>query len=228
MVGVNKQGFGPLQVGPGASQWHMEHFSYGTVLRFVIPDAIYYDASALRLEPEVFLSEIGLMPLRTPLQLIDHRTPSFYHGTDLGKKIFSLYQAHFISRLKSFFDQKNLIVVEGERSFVGTHNDLFEQAASVERVRVHARNAYRNFDGVRESTLQLAKMHSKNNVRILTAAGSTGNVLVFDMHNLGYTGINIGNASLVYDFALGVSGLKTWREIDDAKAIEREPNSIGA
>ncbi len=102
-----------------------------------------------------------------------------------------------VSMLKGLWKDRDLIVVEGAYSRLGVGNDLFVSAASVKRILVPAKNAFRRYDEIVAS----ACLYNKSHLFIL-AAGPTATVLALDLTILGYQAIDLGHVDLQYEWSL--------------------------
>lgn len=104
-------------------------------------------------------------------------------------------------KLKQIWEQKDIVLVEGEQTKVGEGNDLLDNAKSVERVLGPAENAFREYDGILENCLTFDK-----NKLFLLALGPTATVLAYDLCKAGYQAIDIGHLDLEYEWFLRGEG----------------------
>ncbi|MDS7999103.1 GT-D fold domain-containing glycosyltransferase, partial [Streptococcus pneumoniae] len=72
---------------------------------------------------------------------------------DLKDKTTSV--AHF-EKLKQLWDERDILIVEGENSRSGVGNDLFDNAQSVERIICPSRNAYGKVQVIQETVEKYA------------------------------------------------------------------------
>lgn len=109
--------------------------------------------------------------------------------------------ADWFKKLKSIWDDKSLLIVEGKTSRSGVGNDLFNNAKSIQRIICPSKNAYAKLQDIKKEIL----VHAKNKV-ILLMLGPTAKVLVRDLTALGYQAIDIGHIDSEYEwFKMGVT-----------------------
>jgi glycosyltransferase family protein len=103
--------------------------------------------------------------------------------------------AYHFELVRSLWDDKNIVLVEGEKSRLGAGNDLFNNAKVLKRILAPAHHAYRQIDNLFNETCKYPKDYL-----ILVALGTTAKALVFDLMNEGYQAIDIGNLDLEYEW----------------------------
>jgi glycosyltransferase family protein len=105
------------------------------------------------------------------------------------KKRFDLF--------KYIWKNREIVIVEGEKSRLGIGNDLFSAARSIERIICPAQDAFTKY----ELILQEVLIHSTSKL-ILIALGPTATVLAYDLSQLGYQAIDIGHIDIEYEWFL--------------------------
>ena len=103
-------------------------------------------------------------------------------------------------RFDSFFkiwENRDVVMVEGELSRVGEGNSLFRSAKKVYRVLCPSTNAFDKYDEILGFLSTLPKEYL-----ILTALGPTAKLLAFDLNRLGYRVIDIGHIDIEYEWFL--------------------------
>lgn len=103
----------------------------------------------------------------------------------------------WFEKFKKVWHNKEIIVVEGIRTHNGVGNDLFEGAASVERIICPPKDAYISYDRI----LSACKKHPKNKMFLLSV-GVTAKFLAEDLFKAGYRVIDIGNLDMEYEWYL--------------------------
>ena len=103
--------------------------------------------------------------------------------------------------LKRIWDQREVLLVEGDRTRMGIGNDLFANAESVERIIAPNENAFDVYDAVYD-----AVMEEGENKVILIALGPTATVLAYDLAKAGYWALDIGHLDLEYEWFLRGKG----------------------
>lgn len=100
-------------------------------------------------------------------------------------------------KIKLLWKDREVIIVEGEKSRLGVGNDLFDSATSIERVICPSVNAYLMYEDIfKEITKQ-----DKSKL-ILIALGPTATVLAYDLSKAGYQAIDIGHIDIEYEWFL--------------------------
>lgn len=100
--------------------------------------------------------------------------------------------------IKQIWYQRDVLLIEGEKSRLGVGNDLFENMASLHRILTRAVNAYEIIDEITNEVMKYDK-----DTLILIALGPTATVLAFQLaKNHGYQSIDIGNIDIEYEWFL--------------------------
>ncbi len=102
---------------------------------------------------------------------------------------------HWFEELKSIWDQRDIVFIEGEKSRLGVGNDLFDNVNSVRRILCPASNAFDKYDDILSAALNLDK-----SILILIALGPTATVLSYDLFKAGYQAIDIGHVDVEYEW----------------------------
>lgn len=105
--------------------------------------------------------------------------------------------AEYVEELKNIWKDRDMVIIEGEKSRLGAGNDLFDGAKSVQRILGPAENAYDKYDAI----LEEAKKVDKDKL-ILLALGPTATILSYDLHKLGYQAVDIGHVDIEYEWFL--------------------------
>lgn len=106
-------------------------------------------------------------------------------------KIFSL--------LKSIWDDRDILVVEGEGTRLSVGNDLFDNAKSVKRILAPAENAFDKYDEILKTILD-----NYNGELILLALGPTATILASDLSKIveggGVQALDVGHIDIDYEW----------------------------
>ncbi|PGM59104.1 SP_1767 family glycosyltransferase [Bacillus sp. AFS053548] len=114
-------------------------------------------------------------------------------------------QAEFrFKTFKKLWDQKEVIIIEGEQSRLGIGNNLFDNIKSIKRILCPAIDAFAKYDQIFEEVIK----NDKSKL-VLIALGPTATVLAYDLANYGYHAIDIGHIDIEYEWFLN-------------KAVEKE------
>lgn len=103
----------------------------------------------------------------------------------------------WFNKLKQLWEKREVVIIEGDKSRLGVGNDLFSNAAKIERVLGPAHQAF----SVYEKLYNFASKLDKDKL-LLIAMGPTATVLAFDLAMLGYQAIDIGNIDIEYEWFL--------------------------
>lgn len=98
-----------------------------------------------------------------------------------------------VRHLKRIWDKKDILIIEGKYSRLGVGNDLFENAASVQRIICPEKNAFSCYDRIFEA----AGTFGKDKI-ILAALGPAATILAYDLAKLNYWAIDIGHIDIEY------------------------------
>ncbi len=103
----------------------------------------------------------------------------------------------WFAMIKKVWEQRDVILVEGEKSRVGVGNDLLSNARSLQRILAPAEHAFSKYDEI----LKEVSKQDRGKL-ILIALGPTATVLAYDLHKLGYQAIDIGHVDIEYEWYL--------------------------
>ena len=103
----------------------------------------------------------------------------------------------YVEMLKKIWDNRDIVIIEGEKSRLGVGNDLFNNAKSINRILCPPEDAFFKYNEI----LNKAKEVKKDKL-ILLALGPTATVLAYDLHKLGYKAVDIGHVDIEYEWYL--------------------------
>ena len=121
---------------------------------------------------------------------VDALCTRFY--IDLADKSIS---AEILSLWKRVWENRDVVIIEGEHTKMGVGNDLFDTANSIRRIICPSRDAFNNYSNILEEAKKLEK-----SVLILIALGPTASVLAFDLAVNGYQAVDTGHLDLEYNW----------------------------
>ncbi|MGL5352213.1 MAG: GT-D fold domain-containing glycosyltransferase, partial [Clostridium sp.] len=101
------------------------------------------------------------------------------------------------NNIKKIWENREIVIVEGEKSRLGVGNDLFINAKLIERIICPSINAFSKYSNI----LEAVKGQNKEKV-ILIALGPTATVLACDLAREGYQAIDIGHIDIEYEWFL--------------------------
>jgi len=102
---------------------------------------------------------------------------------------------NYVKKLKKVWNNRNILIVEGEQTRLGIGNDLFNNTKSIERILCPAENAFNVYDSIYNEVIK-----NEKNKLILIALGPTATVLSYDLNKVGYQAIDIGHMDLEYEW----------------------------
>lgn len=104
-------------------------------------------------------------------------------------------KAH-VDKLKSLWNNKDLVIVEGNKTRSGVGNDLYDNARSVQRILGYSENAFSHYDEMLSAIIS----HTNKNQLIILCYGMTATVLAYDLAKLGYWAMDIGHLDIEYEW----------------------------
>jgi glycosyltransferase family protein len=107
------------------------------------------------------------------------------------------HSGEWFQKVMKLWENKNIILIEGEKSRLGVGNDLFKKAKSVSRILGPAHNAFEQFDNL----LAFASSQDKSHL-VLVAMGPTAKPLAYELALQGFQAIDIGNLDVEYEWFL--------------------------
>lgn len=100
-------------------------------------------------------------------------------------------------KLKHLWDNRDVIIVEGDQTRLGVGNDLYDNAKSIKRILTPAVNSFESYDKIKSTILDCYKGEL-----LLLAIGPTATILASDFANLGMQALDIGNIDIEYEWFL--------------------------
>lgn len=96
--------------------------------------------------------------------------------------------------LKKIWDNRDVVIVEGEKTKLGLGNDLFSNARSIKRIICPAQDAYEKIEDIKNS---IRKFVDKDTL-LLGALGPTASILAAQLSLEGYQFVDIGHVDVEY------------------------------
>lgn len=109
-----------------------------------------------------------------------------------------------LERLKSMWENRHIITVEGALTRLGVGNDLFDNAASLRRVIAPATNSFDKYG----ECLAAALEYAKHDTLFLLAIGPSSGVLAYDLTLNGYQALDVGHIDLEYEWYRAGQGVR--------------------
>ena len=116
-----------------------------------------------------------------------------YKDKDAAKQKFEF--------LMKIWQEKDLMIIEGNKSRLGLGNNLFDKAKSIKRILAPSEDAFSKYDDILYEALKTDK-----DTLILIALGPTATVLAYDLAIKGFQAIDIGHIDIEYEWFLQGEG----------------------
>ena len=102
----------------------------------------------------------------------------------------------YVQLLRTIWDGKEIILIEGEKSRLGIGNDLFSNSKSIQRLLCPSTNAFDKYDEI----LKYVKNNLAKSKLYLIALGHTATVLAYELSKLKFWAIDIGHVDIEYEW----------------------------
>ena len=99
------------------------------------------------------------------------------------------------NKFRQIWEEKDLYIIEGEKSRMGVGNDLFHNAESIKRILAPSHNSFDVYDEILEACESIPK-----NAIVLTSLGPCAKALTYDLYKKGYRVIDTGNLDIEYEW----------------------------
>lgn len=124
-----------------------------------------------------------------------------YYNTSLSRFYYALEDkskcGEWIEGIRQIWKDKDVVVVEGERTHNGVGNDLLDTARSIERIIGPASDAYGKLDEI----IACCEEYPKDRL-FLVSLGVAAKFLAEKMFLMGYRVLDIGNLDMEYEWYL--------------------------
>ena len=117
----------------------------------------------------------------------------FFSDSRLNK----VEKKNYIMKFKQIWNNRNILIIEGEKTRLGIGNDLLNNCKSIKRIICPTKNAFNVFTKVYEFVKNL-KLDM--NILILISLGPTASVLSYELHKLGYQTLDFGHFDIQYEY----------------------------
>ncbi len=101
-----------------------------------------------------------------------------------------------IDLLKTIWNNRDVVIVEGNQSRTGIGNDLYNNAKSIKRIVGYATDAFSHYDEM----LKAVVANVTKDKLILLSYGPTATILAYDLAKLGYQAIDLGHLDIEYEW----------------------------
>ncbi len=102
-----------------------------------------------------------------------------------------------VALIKRIWDNRDVVIVEGDKTRAGYGNDLFDNVKSLRRILCPTQNAFDKYEEILEAVLRVEKSRL-----IMVALGPAAKALVYDLVKNGYQAVDIGQIDMEYEWYL--------------------------
>jgi glycosyltransferase family protein len=124
-----------------------------------------------------------------------------YYNTSISRFYYALADksrcGEWVAKIRQIWKDKDVVIVEGEKTHNGVGNDLLNTAKSITRIIGPASNAFEYLDEI----LDVCREYSRDRM-FLVSLGVTAKFLVEKLFNEGYRALDIGNLDMEYEWYL--------------------------
>lgn len=99
--------------------------------------------------------------------------------------------------IKRMWENRDLVIVEGDKTRLGVGNDLFSNVKSLRRILAPATNAYNKYNLILHEVLKVEK-----EAFIILALGPTATIMAYDLAVEGYQAVDVGHVDIEYEWFL--------------------------
>lgn len=130
-------------------------------------------------------------------QLIDR---SYLYGSASFSRPYMAFKdsskiGDYFEKMKKIWEDRDVLLVEGEKARLGVGNDLFDSAKSVKRILCPQSQCFDKYDEI----LNEIKKYSTGHL-ILLSIGPSASIMPRDLTPLGYQVLDIGNIDTEYEW----------------------------
>ena len=128
-------------------------------------------------------------------------------------------------KLFELWENKSVLIVEGEKTRMGVGNDIFKSTISIKRILIPSENAFCKYNEILNTILENYKGEL-----VIISAGPTAKVLVYDLYIKGVQAIDLGHIDIEYEWfirsakeKIKIDGKYT-AEVENGERVEGELN----
>lgn len=127
--------------------------------------------------------------------------PDIYYGNSFISRFYIEMEdkstaGERFKKLKQFWEGRDIVIVEGEKSRIGIGNDLFDNVKSIKRILCPVSDAFEKYNEI----LETSKKYGNSDVLFILAVGPTATVLAYDLFKCGFQALDIGHADIEYEW----------------------------
>ncbi|WHF51424.1 GT-D fold domain-containing glycosyltransferase [Chryseobacterium gotjawalense] len=127
---------------------------------------------------------------------------NYYYGNSNMTRLYAgmkdkTKSSEYFAKIKTIWNNQDVLIVEGELSRLGVGNDLLDNAKSIKRIISSNKNAFTKYDDIKNNALKYGE-----GKLILCALGPTATVLSSELCTAGYWALDIGHIDVEYMWML--------------------------
>ena len=107
------------------------------------------------------------------------------------------YTQRIFYLLKAIWKNRDILIVEGEKTRLGIRNDLFANVKSAKRILCPAENAFDSYEQILQTVLTCW-----NGELVILALGPTATILASDLSKRGIQALDLGHVDIQYEWFL--------------------------
>ena len=167
-----------------------------------IPSYYFEDISIYVDKAREWFEYIQIRERLSTYKLLKNKNHKIYYNSNISRFYIDFkdksHAKEYITKIKKLWENRNVIMVEGDKTRSGVGNDLYNNAKSFKRILAPAENAFVKYDEILNAIIKYA---NKGDL-ILMALGPTATVLAYDLYKNGYQAIDLGHLDLEYEWFL--------------------------
>lgn len=109
-----------------------------------------------------------------------------------------MIRQNYLNLLRKLWEQRDIVIVEGEHTRSGVGNNLYDNARSVQRIIGLSKNAFDKYDEMLNAIIK----HVRTDKLIILCYGMTATVLAYDLTKFGFQAIDLGHVDIEYEWFL--------------------------
>lgn len=112
--------------------------------------------------------------------------------------------SNYVQHFKKIWNDRNVLIVEGETTKIGVGNDILNNTNSIRRIVCPNVNAYDYYEKIKK----VINENYNNDDLVLIALGPTATILAYDLCNEGMQALDLGHFDIEYEWFLAKTNKK--------------------
>ena len=173
-----------------------------------IPSYYYDDLNQYTDEARVYIAHSRMRDRVRFNKLLKNKSYNVFYDASISRFYMDIKDKSnchkYIEKMKKIWENRNIILCEGDKSRSGVGNDLYDNAKSLKRILAPSEDAFSKYNEILNAIAQNANKEDL----ILLALGPTATILAYDLYKMGYQAIDIGLLDIEYEWMLKKSTSK--------------------